>query len=80
MEYMQNQMDNLITASIHQYEVFYDKWCLDIEEFINENSYTWTVEDIFEQYRKYHKGEYISYTAKRTVERFKEDLEKLTAI
>lgn len=81
MEYMQNQMDNLITASEYQYDAFCDKVDESISDYIKENGYTWTVEDIYKEYReKYCKGYYISYTAKKIIEKFKDDLVKVTGI
>ncbi|WBV60258.1 hypothetical protein PFY12_14615 [Chryseobacterium camelliae] len=65
MEYMQNQIDNLKAIS----------------DFINENGFTWTVEDIYKEYtEKYCKGDYISHTAKKVIEKFKDDLAKITGI
>lgn len=81
MEYMQNQMDNLITASEYQYDAFCDKLDKNIQKYINENKYTWTVEDIYKEYReKYCKNIYISYTAKKIIDKFKCDLEKATGL
>lgn len=81
MEYMQNQMDNLITASEHYYDAFCDELDKKIQSFIDENRYTWTVEDVYKEYReKYCKGEYISYTSKKIIENFKTDLAKATGI
>lgn len=81
MEYMQNQMDNLIEASQHQYEEFVKNTDEAISDYIKEKGYTWTVEDIYKEYiEKYCKGDYISHTAKKIIEKFKDDLVKVTGI
>lgn len=79
--YMANQMDNLITNGIHQYEAFIEDLDNRIEAFIKENGYTWTVQDIVTEYReKYSKGFYVSYTCKKVIEHFKDDLKKSTGL
>ena len=81
MEYMQNQMDNLITASEYQFDEYCKQTDKAISDFINENGYTWTVENIYKEYSdKYCKGDYISHTAKKVIEKFKDDLAKITGI
>lgn len=81
MEYMQNQMDNLIEGSQHQFDEYCKQTDKAISDFINVNGYTWTVEDIYKEYtEKYCKGDYISYTAKKVIEKFKDDLAKITGI
>lgn len=78
MSYMENQMDNLIEASQHQYEEFCQKTHAEIQAFISEKGYTWTVESIIKEYReKYSKGIYVSHTAKIIIEKFKQQLSKL---
>lgn len=79
--YMQNQMGNLIESGLQQY----DKFCKDvdirIEKFIKERGYTWTHEEIIQQYiEMYSKGYYVSHTCRLVIENFKEDLEKVTGI
>jgi hypothetical protein len=79
--YMQNQMDDLITNGLHQMDAFIEDLDNRIEEFIKENGYDWTVKDIVTEYReKYSKGCYVSYTCKKVIEHFKEDLKKSTGL
>lgn len=35
-----------------------------IQDYINKCDYTWTVNSLLEEYEKYLKGSYISFTAK----------------
>lgn len=79
MSYMENKMDNLIESGIHAYEEYCRVLDLDIENYIKEKGYTWTVENILSEYlNKYCKGDYISHTAKDVIIKFKERLEKST--
>lgn len=79
--YMQNQMDDLITNGLHQMDEFITDLDNRIESFIKENSYTWTVQDIVTEYReKYSQGFYVSFTCKKVIEHFKEDLKKATGL
>jgi len=78
---MENQMDNLITASQIEYEAFIAELDVKIIDFINENNYTWSLEDIYKEFiEKYSKGFYVSYTCKKVIENFKDDLVKATGI
>lgn len=71
--YMANQMDDLITAGIMQHEQNCKELYDDIETYIKECGYTWTVDDIIKEYReKYKAGYYVSYTCKEIIEKFKE--------
>lgn len=79
--YMQNQMDDLITNGLNQMDEFISDLDNRIEAFIKENGYTWTIEDIVTEYReKYSKGIYVSYTCKKVIENFKDDLKKATGL
>ena len=80
MEYMQNQMDNLIIASEHYYDAFCDELDKKIQTFIDDNRYTCTVEYVYEEYRNHCKGKYIRYASKKIIENFKTDLAKATGI
>lgn len=78
---MQNQMDWLIEASEYQYEQYCEETNRLIENYIKENRYTWTVEDIFNEYRnKYCKNYYVSFTANKIIKEFEERLIKITGI
>lgn len=77
---MQNQMDNLIEGSQHQYDEYCKQTDKAISDYINENGYTWTVEDIYKQWENYCKGDYISHTAIKVIEKFKDELAKITGI
>jgi conjugal transfer/entry exclusion protein len=79
--YMQNQMDNLITAGMLQF----DEFCLDLDsriaEYIKQQKYTWTVGEIIKQYReKYCNNYYVSSTCKDVIEKFSKDLEIATGM
>jgi len=60
-------------AQIQAYENPYD----NIKAYIKKCQLTWTVEGIFEEYKKHKKGFYISHTAKEIVDKFRPELEKL---
>lgn len=49
----------------------------NIENYIKKCNYTWRVERIFDEYLKYLKGEYISYTANDVIQNCHRSLEKL---
>ena len=78
MSYMENQMDNLINSSEAWYDAQCDELDKDIENFIKEQGYTWSVKSIIDCYRKQRDGYYISHTAKIVVDKFKDRLDKLT--
>lgn len=79
--YMANKMDSLIENGLHQMDEFVNDLDNNIEKFIKENGYTWTVEQIVKEYReKYMQGFYVSSTCKKVIENFKEDLAKSTGI
>ena len=78
---MQNQMDDLITNGLHQMDEFITDLDNRIWAFIEQNDYDFTVSEIVNQYReKYSKGYYVSYTCKKVIEHFKEDLKKATGL
>jgi hypothetical protein len=79
--YMQNQMDDQIEASKYYHEEFCNNLESNISNFIKENNYTWTVDEIIKEYtEKYTKGFYVSFTCKKIIEKFKDDLKKSTGI
>lgn len=39
-----------------------------VKAFILMNGYTWKVEDVLREYKKYTKGFYVSYTMKHIIE------------
>lgn len=79
--YMAGQMDDLISNDINQYEAFIQDLDNRIEVFIKEHGYTWSVDDIVTEYRdKYSKGFYVSFTCRKVIEHFKDDLKKSTGI
>jgi len=79
--YMAGQMDDLISNGINQYEAFIQDLDNRIEVFIKEHGYTWSVDDIVTEYRdKYSKGFYVSFTCRKVIEHFKDDLKKSTGI
>lgn len=79
--YMANQMDSLIENGLHQMDEFITDLDNRIEKFIKENGYTLTVEQIVKEYReRYTQGFYVSFTCKKVIENFKEDLAKATGI
>lgn len=79
--YMANQMNNQIEVGLLQYDEFVKDLNVRIEKFIKERGYTWTPEEIVQQYvEMYSKGYYVSHTCKWVIEKFKEDLEKVTGI
>jgi hypothetical protein len=79
--YMANQMDDLIQNGIIQMDQFINDLDNRIGEFIKENNYSWTTQEIVKQYReKYSQGYYVSSTCKKVIEQFKEDLAKSTGI
>lgn len=79
--YIQNQMDDLITNGLHQMDEFISDLDNRIELFIKQNGYTWTVQEILTEYReKYSQGIYVSFTCKKVIEHFREDLKKATGI
>ena len=78
---MANQMDSLIESGLYQMDEFINDLDCRIEKFIKDNGYTWKVEDIVKEYReKYTQGFYVSFTCKKVIENFKEDLAKSTGI
>lgn len=73
--YMANQMDNLIEASQHEYNKYFDNLENEINDFLKESKYSWTAEEIFTEYReKYSKGFYVSHTCKVVIKKFEEKL------
>lgn len=47
----------------------------DISNFIKDNNYDWTFEEILIEYKeKYTKGFYVSFTCKKIIEKFKDEL------
>ena len=79
--YMANKMDSLIESGLYQMDEFITDLDNRIEKFIKENGYTWAVEQIVKEYReKYTQGFYVSFTCKKVIENFKEDLAKATGI
>lgn len=48
-----------------------------IESFIKANYYTWTVEKVLEEYKKYKNGYYVSYTMKHIIENKESDIKSL---
>lgn len=47
----------------------------EISAFIEENGYTWTVEEILSEYHeKYSKGIYVSHTCKLIIKKFESEL------
>lgn len=38
-----------------------------VKEFIKQNDYTWTYDDIMQEYSKWKNGIYISFTAKKVI-------------
>lgn len=44
-----------------------DKLDILIEDYIKENRYAWTVDEIYEQYTQYRKGYYVSFTANKVI-------------
>lgn len=79
--YMQDQMDDLITNGLHQMDAFIEDLDNRIEAFIKENGYTFNVGYIVTKYREdYSKGYYVSHTCKKVIEHFKEDLKKSTGL
>lgn len=40
---------------------------LKVKEFIKQNGYTWTYEEILTEYEHWKNGAYISFTAKKTI-------------
>ena len=79
--YMANQMDSLIQNGMQEMDDFINDLNSRIELFINQNNYTWTVEEIVTEYiKKYSKGIYVSFTCKNVIETFKDDLFKSTGI
>ncbi len=76
--YMANQIDNLISAGLHQRDEFEDLLWNDMATYIKECGYTWKVQDIIDEYReKYTKGFYTSFSAKQVIKHFEERLKKL---
>jgi len=76
--YMQNQMDDQIEASLHQYDEFCNELEKDISNFIKENGYTWTFEEILSEYKnKVSKGFYVSHTCRKITNEFESRLSKL---
>ena len=75
--YMQNQMDNLIEQGLHEYDLECEQLDKDIEQYIKDNGFTYSVKDIIECYRSHKEGYYISFTAKQSVNHFKDRLQKL---
>jgi hypothetical protein len=73
--YMANQMDDLIEAGIRQREYEWEQLVVDIETYITECGYTWTMNTVIEQYHKYKRGEYICHTAKDMINKFKHKLD-----
>lgn len=51
-----------------------------IEAYLSRKQYTWTVDDIISEYLKYCNGEYVSFTAKITIELCEGWLQNLTGI
>jgi len=79
--YMANQMDSLIENGSHQMDEFINDLYNRIEKFIKENGYTWTVEEIVKEYRERYTQEfYVSFTCKKVIENFEEDLAKSIGI
>jgi hypothetical protein len=75
--YMANQMDDQITGSLAAYEEFLDTLFADMDAFIKKSGWTWQVKDIFDEYKKYSTGVYVSFTARQIITKF-EDRLKLT--
>jgi NurA-like 5'-3' nuclease len=79
--YMANQMDDLIENGFHQLDEFWKDLDRRIEKFIQDNNYTWTVEQIVKEYTEKHtQGFYVSFSCCKIIEHFKEDLHKATGL
>jgi len=76
--YMANQMDDLITAGLHQRDLFEEELHADMELYISEKCYTWSTDAIVKNYiEKYSKGFYVSHTCKDVIIKFQDRLKKL---
>lgn len=81
MEYMAQQMDSLIEGSQVNYLEFAEETTERIQKFIDDHRYSWTVEDIVNEYRnKFVIGDYISYSAKNIITNFIKEFEYLTGL
>lgn len=77
MGYMANQMNQLLEASEHQHDEACKSLEEEIQKHIKQYGYTWSVYEIFEEYRKMIKGVYVSYSAKCIIIQFKDSLDEL---
>jgi len=77
MSIMEQKMQEQMEGSEHAMIEAYENVCDKIDEYIKKCNYTWTVEEIFKQYRKSKRNEYISHTAKDVVNKFRADLDEL---
>lgn len=79
--YMANQIDCLIENGLHQMDEFMEDLSNRINKYIKDSRYSWTVEEIIEEYReKYTQGFYVSFTGRDIIENFEEDLIKATGL
>lgn len=73
--YMQNQMDDQISASQEQFQFYCQKLDEEIAAFIKECNYTFDSAHIFNEYsNKYSKGIYVSHTTKIVIKQFEKKL------
>ena len=68
-------MDDLIEGSNQQQKM--ELLILDIQNYIQEKRYTWTPEQIFQQYEKRKEGSYISHTAEDVISKFESELKEV---
>ena len=77
MCYMANQMSDLIENSEAEMEADQNLLNRDIQEFIDKQGYTWTLKDIFEEYRYYKKGFHCVSSAMTIFKKFENRLTRL---
>ena len=74
---MEQKMQEQMEGSEYAHQQAYENVCEKIENYIKDCNYTWTVKEVFEQYWKYKRNEYISFTANDIVDKFNNEIEKL---